>query len=71
MSWQHVFSQWPLGIQPHFISYEEVFENGHSWSPKELAERLGIYEDSYQWSEPFSAKQNPGSLMEKVTLESL
>ncbi len=41
-SWQQVFSQWPLGIQPHFISYEEIFQNGHSWNPTELAERLGV-----------------------------
>ena len=65
-SWRQVFSQWPLGIQPHFISYEEIFQNGHSWNPKELAEILGIYEDTSPWSEPFSTKQNPGSLMEKV-----
>ena len=65
-SWKRVFSQWPLGIEPHFVSYEDLFSEDLTSVFGNILQRLGV--DSSKCFGPFSKKQNPGTLEEKVGL---
>ena len=66
-SWTRAFEEWPLGVQPHFVTYEDLFlESGPNPDLlNEIVQRLGL-EKSDRWIRPYAKKQNPGSLEEKV-----
>ena len=67
--WRNTFKDWPLGISPTFITYEELFPDYCDVIENKIYSCLGV---AYQgWEEPHSLKQSNLTPYEEKVIKDL